>query len=83
MCSQGDEGGLAKSTGHRPQGLGEIQSGTGVRTVGGVIPGLNTSACGHRFGDGKSFMFTATDAADKRITNEGLCGMGDVEHAEG
>ena len=79
---EGDEGGLAKNISHESHGLDEIQGGTGVHSTSGVIPGLNTSACGHRFGNGNSFMFTATDAADKRIANESWCGRGNVEYVE-
>ena len=40
---EGDEGGLAKNIGHDSHRLDEIQGGTGVQTMSGVIPGLNRS----------------------------------------
>ena len=79
---EGDEGGLTKDISHDPQALDEIQGGTSIQATSGVIPGLNSSTCGHHIDDGHSLTFTTTDTVNEHITKEHLCRPGNVEHAE-
>lgn len=76
------EGSLTQDIGHRPHGLDEIKSGTGIETTSRVIEAQNVGPGRHHFGNTDTFSFASRDSTNELIAHVGVGGVRDVEHLE-
>lgn len=79
---EGDEAGGLEDVCHDAKRLGVVEGGGGIETLRTVVPGSDGRSSGDHLGDGYSLSLTTRDTSDLSVTDEGVAGVGNVEHPE-